>query len=158
MNNKKTAILIIIIILALIYVFGYFHDVNHDKELAKENLKLAKEYHINSVSDARLIRDVETNKKNPVSLSFKDDKNFDTISNIYYANKEDFPKNITKYYKTVNKDSTHIEWIRYLYKNGNISRENFTREINYYSNKNPLNHYILNYYGYYEPLSRWSIP
>ncbi|OWT33161.1 hypothetical protein BGI41_03830 [Methanobrevibacter sp. 87.7] len=156
MNNKKTIILIIIIILAIIYAFGYFNDVSHSKEIAKENLKLAQEYHINSVADARLIKAVEENKDNAVYLGYKNDTNFESISNIYYANEIDFPKPIKKYYKTVNKDSKHIECIRYLYKNGNITRENFTSEINYYANKNPLNHYLLNYYGYYEPMRHWS--
>lgn len=156
MNNKKTIILIVVIILAICYAFGYFHDVSHNKEIAKENLKLAQEYNISSVSDARLIRAVEENKTNATLLGYKNDRNFESISNIYYANEVDFPKSIKKYYKTINKDSKHIEWVRYLYKNGNITRENFTAEINYYSNKNPLNHYLLNYYGYYEPMRHWS--
>ena len=154
--NKKTIILIVIIILAIFYAFGYFHDVSHNKEIAKENLKLAQEYNISSVSDARLIKAVEENKDNATLLGYKNDRNFESISNIYYANEVDFPISIKKYYKTVNKDSKHIEWVRYLYKNGNITRENFTAEINYYSNKNPLNHYLLNYYGYYEPMRHWS--
>ena len=74
MNNKKTIILIVIIILAIFYAFGYFHDVSHNKEIAKENLKLAQEYNISSVSDARLIKAVEENKNNATLLGYKNDR------------------------------------------------------------------------------------
>ena len=156
MKKKATVIVIVIVLIAAIYILAYFHDVDKDKQEAMENLKLEEKYNISSIADAKLIEKVEENKSNGPSISYKDDRNFEAISNIYYANEGSIPENITKYYKKLNKDSKHIEWVRYKYKNGLIDRDNFTAEINYYANKNPLNHYLLNYYVFYEPMSFWS--
>lgn len=156
MNKKSTVIILIIVLIAAIYILAYFHDVSEDKKEAMANLELEKKYNISSIADAKLIEKVNENKSNASKISYKDDRNFEAISNIYYANEGSIPENITRYYKTLNKDSKHIEWVRYNYKNGLINQTNFTDEINHYANKNPLNHYLLNYYGFYEPMSLWS--